>query len=110
VLQTFLDKDTRTTCDVSPSTLPDGSTAYEVNRINTPRDLRGQGYASRMMRDQVLPTADQEQLVLFLSIQPTGGLDYVDLATWYHRLGFRPKKYGDVVLWVRYPFSDGATQ
>lgn len=107
-MATFINSATRTICDTTEEPLPDGTPGFCVNRINTPPDARGKGHASRLMREQVLPAADSANVVLHLWIQPTGDLDYEQLALWYHRLGFRPQsfKYGDganVELWVRHP-------
>lgn len=106
----WVDPITRTICDLTAEPLPDGQPAYNVNRVNTPAEHRGEGHASRLLRDEVLPAADAESVVLFLWIQPTGPLDYNALARWYHRLGFRPREftYGDgakVELWVREPLA-----
>lgn len=103
-----MDEDTRAICDLTEEALPDGTPGYSVNRINVPVQDRGKGIASRLMRERVLPAADDEAATLHLWIQPSGGLDYVQLASWYYRLNFRPKTYdyvdgAEVTLWVRFP-------
>lgn len=103
-----MDADTRVICDLDETPLPDGTPGYAVNRINVPPTLRGKGHASRLMRERVLPAADDECAILHLWIQPSGGLDYTQLAAWYYRLNFRPKTYdyadgAEVTLWVRHP-------
>lgn len=100
----YIDVDTRAICDLSLVTRPDEALQiYEVNRVNTPETSRGKGVASRLMRERVLAEADAEGVGLQLYIQPTGGLDWTDLASWYFRLGFRFKV--DTNLWVRYPMG-----
>lgn len=61
---------------------------YEVNRVNVPTQHRGYGHGSRLLR-QVCADADTTQSTLVLYIHPTGPLDYLSLAAWYLRRGFR---------------------
>jgi hypothetical protein len=107
VKTTYVDETTRTICDLSAEALPDGTESFCVQRINTPKQVRGRRAASRLMRERVLTQADVERATLHLWIGPGGGLDYSELAAWYHRLGFRPRKFGVVELWVRMPIDQG---
>lgn len=61
---------------------------WNVCRVNTPPVDRGKGVAARLMED-VLQQADTEGVTLWLWINPSGPMNYSDLADWYNRLGFR---------------------
>ena len=58
-----------------------------LNRINVPKEFRGQGYASRLLRE-VCEAADREGAYIELSILPSGGLGFSQLNRWYKRYGF----------------------
>ena len=73
-----------------------------ISRINVPRENRGKGYGSQLLR-QVLDIADQEKIRLYLEIAPSDGLNYEQLEAWYKRYGFvwHPR-YPNSIM-VRYP-------
>ena len=61
---------------------------FLVTRINVPNGFRGLGHASALLR-QCTESADQEQIPLYLTIQPSDGLNYEQLEQFYTRHGFR---------------------
>jgi GNAT superfamily N-acetyltransferase len=66
-----------------------------VTHIWTRPDLHGKGFA-RELFNQVLKDADDENVVLMLSITPDpGGMSYEQLHDWYLRCGFRYYSDGD---------------
>ena len=58
---------------------------FLVTRINVPNGFRGLGHASALLRE-CTDSADQEQIPLYLTIQPSDGLNYEQF---YTRHGFR---------------------
>jgi len=68
---------------------------YAIRRINTPQELRGRGYASRVLR-QIIADADREGVRLYLEPAATGGLSQTQLVAWYRRHGF--KKYDNMFM------------
>lgn len=58
-----------------------------LNRINVPRQHRGNGHA-RDLLNQILTDADKEGVTLCLHISPSDGLDGKQLSEWYKRHGF----------------------
>lgn len=101
---TFLDADSYTIVNLSEMDWNGDydRNVWEVNRINTPAPHRGWGYASRLVRNVVLPEVDAHGATLWLWIAPSGSLDYGQLAAWYTRLGFVPRPYGDDgLIWIR---------
>ena len=68
-----------------------------ITRINVPRNHRGKGIASTLLR-RALHAADSESITLFLEISPSDGLNYEQLKAWYKRYGF----YGNY-LYIRKP-------
>ena len=61
---------------------------FLITRVNVPHDYRGRGHASSLLRE-CTDSADAEQITLFLTIQPSDGLDYTQLEQFYTRHGFR---------------------
>lgn len=61
---------------------------YIITRINVPKDFRGAGHASALLR-QCTDAADSEHVRLFLEISPSDGLNYEQLEQFYMRHGFR---------------------
>ena len=64
---------------------------------------RGKGYASRLMREEVLRDADEEGVVLILGVEaqdPEEGMTDEELRKWYVRCGFREEEEN---FWVRQP-------
>lgn len=64
------------------------SEGWMITRISVPKESRGKGIASLVLREMV-QDADREGVVLILEPFPTGGLDYSQLISWYQRYGFR---------------------
>ena len=75
--------------DVSPMYNVDGidPKGFVINRVNTPRDHRGQGHARELMRG-CLADADSEGVTLFLTINAYGDMSEKQLSAWYERCGF----------------------
>ena len=61
---------------------------FLVTRINVPNGFRGLGHASALLRE-CTESADQEHIPLYLTIQPSDGLNYDQLEQFYTRHGFR---------------------
>ena len=60
-----------------------------ITGITTRQSERGKGHASRYLRSQILPLADEEEVTLVLAPNPSPpGLDLEQLTAWYERLGF----------------------
>lgn len=72
--------------DLSPA-CDEGMDGFIVNRVNTPHDHRGKGYARELMRE-CLADADAEGVTLYLWINPYGDMTYEQLSAWYIRCGF----------------------
>ncbi len=70
---------------------------YIITRVNVPQSHRGKGIARELMAE-VIAEADRTGTTLFLEIQPSDGLNYEQLRSWYRRLGFE----GSLVL-IRKP-------
>lgn len=70
-----------------------------ITRINVPESHRGLGHGRALLK-QALDWADSTQTALFLEINPSGPLDYHQLADWYERHGFREIATG---MWRRKP-------
>lgn len=68
-----------------------GAGRFEINRINVRQEMRGNGYASALLK-QVVEDADSEGIILEVSVYPTGRVgqdpDFLALAAWYQRNGF----------------------
>lgn len=62
-------------------------TTYEINRINVPVKGRGLGYGRHLLQ-QCLAQADDEDITLRLTINPSGKMNYEALQAWYERHGF----------------------
>ena len=60
-----------------------------ITRINVPKEFRGQGIASKLLRE-CCQKADQAGTMLFLEIAPSDGLGYDALVAFYTRYGFKP--------------------
>ena len=71
-----------------------------INRINVPREFRGRGIASTLLK-RILADADREGATVGLGISPSDGLSYKELKAWYERYGFRPM--AEKPLFVRQP-------
>lgn len=62
--------------------------AWLLTGVDVANNERGKGVARELLR-RVLADADEENVTLYLSIEPDGtGLDEDQLRDWYHRLGF----------------------
>ena len=59
-----------------------------ITRINVPREHRGQGLASRLMK-RITADADRTRTKLYAWISPSDGLGRRALKAWYRRNGFR---------------------
>jgi hypothetical protein len=64
-----------------------------INRIKVPQDARGQGEASKALKE-VLRQADEQGLTVFLTADPVGagGMSKAQLEAFYKRNGFVPNK------------------
>jgi ribosomal protein S18 acetylase RimI-like enzyme len=82
----YLNRETRTILDVQEGWRDDPE-GYTITRINTPRQYRGEGHASALLR-QVCEDADRERATIYLEVLPTGGLNAEKLRAWYGRHGF----------------------
>lgn len=84
------------------SGLPDskGLPMYLVTRISVPRESRGKGVGSKLLRE-ILRDADEEGVVLTGWVSPSGGMTKKQLNDWYLREGYQKVK-GSQLL-VRYP-------
>ncbi len=72
--------------DLSPD-LVTGEGGLVLNRINTPIQYRGKGYASALLR-QILEDAQAEGITITLGVSGSGGLTDAQLFAWYGRYGF----------------------
>lgn len=61
--------------------------AFVIHRINVPVQHRAKGYGSTLLK-QICADADAEQVPLILAPEPSGGLPYEELVSWYMRHGF----------------------
>lgn len=84
----YVDKTHRAIADLMPF-----EEGMMLTRINVPRGSRGQGVGSRLLQ-QVLDDARQEGIPLYLMINPSDGLSYVQLERWYTRRGFVQRSDG----------------
>ncbi len=62
--------------------------AWYITRINVPRSHRGKGIASKLL-NRFLAMADEQNITVWLEIQPSDGLTYDELEAWYLRHGFK---------------------
>ena len=60
---------------------------YMISRINVPKVFRKLGFGSLLL-DEICADADREQVVLYLHILPSDGLNYSQLYEWYSKRGF----------------------
>lgn len=65
-----------------------GDARWHVHRINVPREDRGKGYGSELLR-WVCYDADRWGVELELIPTPSGGLTAGQLVEWYKRHGFQ---------------------
>lgn len=73
--------------DTSGRYLTDESRTVILTRINVPEKFRGQGHASRLLKE-FLQQCDENEVTVILYISPSGGLNYDQLRDWYIRHGF----------------------
>lgn len=73
--------------EVARAVLGEFEDGYCINRVNVPVTFRGKGHASTLLR-KILFDADFERKMLYLFVQPSGGLDFEELVRWYGRHGF----------------------
>lgn len=75
-----------------------------VNRCITPRGHRGAGHMRELFKT-MLKDADDEQVILGLSINAYGPMNYADLRKWYARKGFQPATgiHRQWVTYIRHP-------
>jgi ribosomal protein S18 acetylase RimI-like enzyme len=66
---------------------------WVITRINVPREHRGQGLGSKMLKE-ICADADKEGCSLGLDVSPSDGLDYDQLVAWYKRYGFKSSQHG----------------
>lgn len=77
--------------------------AWLLSRIEVGSEVRGRGIARELLA-RVLADADDEQVPLYLSVEPDGtGLDDEQLRAWYGRSGFVPDLDTGVTGMVREP-------
>lgn len=60
---------------------------WVISRINIPERFRGMGHGSKLLK-RIVAQADAEGVILGLTINPYGAMDYEDLEAWYIRYGF----------------------
>jgi hypothetical protein len=72
--------------DLTPP-YPEGCDHWHVNRINVPVTERGKGIGHSMLK-WILKDADTEGVQLCLHPQPSDGLTFDELVSWYERHGF----------------------
>ena len=65
----------------------EGIDGYMINRINVPREFRGQGIGSALL-NECISCADADGVTLYLGIMPSDGLHFDALESWYKRYGF----------------------
>jgi ribosomal protein S18 acetylase RimI-like enzyme len=65
----------------------DGTDSWYIHRINVPRQFRGQGYGSKLLKE-ITFDADNENVELRLDINPSDGLHLNQLRDWYERYEF----------------------
>jgi predicted GNAT family N-acyltransferase len=103
VKELYMDRSTRTVADLIG---PDDQGVWMISRINVPREHRGQGHASNILRE-ILRDADEEGATLelwpYASGANMGGLKQKALEGWYARYGFVKQKKGNM---VRAPKND----
>lgn len=87
---TYYDEDTYAIADLTYIELVEG---WMVTRVNVPRQYRGQGHGSRLLR-RVTDDADEHGATLVLMPIPSGPLDRKALVAWYRRHGFEWGKPG----------------
>lgn len=58
-----------------------------ISRINVPREIRGNGYGSQLLKI-IIEDADKESETLCLLPVASDGLDRTQLIEWYERYGF----------------------
>ena len=80
-----------------------------ISRINTPRDYRGKGVASRLLK-QACADADAEGITLELAVSPSDGLGDDALHAWYSRHGFVSVPEISKFFMVRKPIQDFPVQ
>lgn len=79
----YMDMESRTIADlveVSPN-------HYLITRINVPREVRGKGLASSLLKE-IVEEADTEGATLEIHPVSSGGLTRKELVSWYMRHGF----------------------
>jgi ribosomal protein S18 acetylase RimI-like enzyme len=59
-----------------------------VTRINTPREHRRKGVATKLLRE-LCTDADRERTRLYLQVVPTADMNERALTAWYKRYGWR---------------------
>lgn len=71
-------------------------TVFVVNRVNTPKEIRGRGLARKLLT-AMTADADAERVVLMLDFQPYSGTDEGRLLQLYQKFGFEFKPDGSMV-------------
>ncbi len=82
---------------------------HTISHINTPRDYRGKGVASRLLK-QACADADAEGITLELAVSPSDGLGDDALHAWYSRHGFVSVPEISKFFMVRKPIQDFPVQ
>lgn len=93
----YVDKETNSIADLS---LLEDDDLYLLTRINVPRQHRGKGHGSKLLR-RILEDADRERSTIVLEIAPSDGLNHDQLKSWYERHGFVYQERRQV--WERRP-------
>lgn len=77
-----------------------GNNCYFIHRINVPKNERGKGYGSKLLK-MICDEADKENAILMLQIVSSGEMSDEDLTEWYRKYGFveLPSEYA----FIRYP-------
>ena len=76
----------------------DGKSAF-INRVNVPRNFRGQGIATELLKECIAAAA-AEGVTLKLWPSPSDGLNFEQLVAWYGQHGFVRNSEG---IWERKP-------
>ena len=71
---------------------------YEINRINVPAAFRHRGFGTEML-GMVLEFAEDHDIILVLSILPSGPLNHDQLRAWYERHGFVWSGVDGMMIW-----------